>query len=219
MRDRLTAQALDIGAPGADTVFGAGRLRLDLAAPVLGTPQPADGATVRGTVALALPLADEGTLGLTQLTVDGAPLVATLAPGNILQAAWPTAGLAPGPHALVLTAADQSGNVATFKLSLNVDNDAPRVRLRGAPHAFAGDKVRISASVRDAGSGLAGRPRVEFGDGAGAYGFRLAHRYARAGRYIVSLRATDRAGNTTLVRRALQVRVPAPRGGRAVDPG
>jgi hypothetical protein len=219
VRDRLVAQALDIGAPGADSVFGAGRLRLDLAAPVLGTPQPADGAIVRGTVALALPLADEGTLGLVQLAVDGAPLAATLAPGGILQASWETAGLAPGPHALVLTAADRSGNVATFNLSLNVDNDAPRARLRSAPHAYAGDKLRISASVRDTGSGLAGRPRMEFGDGADAYGFHLAHRYARAGRYIVSMRATDRAGNTTLVRRAVQVRVPPPRGGQAVDPG
>jgi hypothetical protein len=219
VRDRLTAQALDVGTPGADTVFGAGRLRLDLAAPVLGTPQPADGATVRGIVALTLPITEEGTLGLLQLTVDGAPLPATLAPSGILQATWPTAGLAPGPHAFVLTASDQSGNVATFKLSLNVDNDAPRVRLRAPLHADTGDKVRISASVRDPGSGLAGRPRVEFGDGAGADGFRLAHRYERAGRYIVSISATDRAGNTTLVRRSLRVRVPAARGGRAVDPG
>ena len=36
VRDRLVAQALDMGTPGTDTVFGAGRLRLDLAAPVLG---------------------------------------------------------------------------------------------------------------------------------------------------------------------------------------
>jgi hypothetical protein len=219
VRDRLTAQALDVGAPGPDTVFGAGRLRLDLAAPVLGAPQPADGAFVRGTVALALPITDEGTLGLLQLTADGTPLVATLAPGGILQAGWPTAGLAPGPHLLVLTAADLSGNVATFNLTLSVDNDAPRVRLRAPPHADEGDKVRISASVRDTGSGLAGRPRVEFGDGTGAYGFRLAHRYGRAGRYVVTMRATDRAGNTTFVERTLHVRVPAARGGRAVDAG
>ena len=63
VRDRLVAQALDMGPPGADTVFGAGRLRLDLAAPVLGTPSPANNALVRGTVSLALPVADAGTLG------------------------------------------------------------------------------------------------------------------------------------------------------------
>ena len=184
-----------------------------------GRRSPRPNSLVRGTVALSLPIADAGTLGLLQLTVDGTPLVATLAPGGILQASWPTAGLAPGPHVLVLIAADLSGNVATYRLTLNVDNDAPRVRLRAPQHAHQGDKVRISASVRDAGSGLAGRPRIEFGDGAAGYGFRLAHRYKRAGRYVVTMRATDRAGNTTLVRRALRVRVPAARGGRAVHPG
>ena len=102
VRDRLAAQALDIGVPGADTVFGAGRLRLDLAAPVLGAPTPAADSLVRGTVALALPLAEAGTFGLVQLTVDGAPLAATLAPGGIVTATWPTAGLPAGPHELAL---------------------------------------------------------------------------------------------------------------------
>ena len=65
--------------------------------------------------------------------------------------------------------------------------------------------MRVSASVLDIGSGLAGRPLITFGDGAKARGFHLAHRYKRQGRYTVTIRATDRAGNTTLVRRALRV--------------
>jgi hypothetical protein len=219
VRSRLVAQALDMGAPGPDTVFGAGRLRLDLAAPALGTPQPADGAIVHGVVALALPITDAGTLGLIQLAVDGVPLVATLAPGGIVQASWGTAGLAPGPHVITLTAADQSGNVGTYRITLNVDNDAPRVRLRAAERVYTGEKIRLSASVRDAGSGLAGRPRIEFGDGTHAYGFHLAHRYALPGRYVVQVRTADRAGNETIVRRAVRVRVPAARGGPAVVPG
>ena len=209
VRDRLVAQALDMGAPGADTVFGAGRLRLDLAAPVLGTPSPANNALVRGTVALALPIADAGTLGLLQLSADGKPLVATLAPGGILHATWPTAGLAAGPHALDLVASDQSGNSATYHLSLRVDNQAPRVRLRAPLRARVGVKMRVSASVLDPGSGLAGRPLISFGDGTHANGFHLAHRYKRKGRYVVTIRATDRAGNSALVRRALRVRATA----------
>ena len=208
VRDRLVAQALDMGTPGADTVFGAGRLRLDLAAPVLGTPSPAPNALVRGTVALSLPVSDAGTLGLLQLTADGSPLVATLAPGGILQASWPTAGLAPGPHTIQLTASDQSGNVATYPIVLRVDNAAPRLRLRGPLRPRAGAKARIWASVADAGSGLAGRPRFSFGDGTGAYGFHLAHRYRRAGRYVVTIRASDRAGNIAVLRRVLHVRAP-----------
>ena len=126
VRDRLVAQALDVGAPGPDTVFGAGRLRLDLAAPVLGVPTPAPNSLVHGVVELSLPLIDAGTLGLQQLTVDGTPLVATLAPGGVLQATWPTAGLAPGPHVLSLVSSDQSGNVATYSITLRVDNQGCR---------------------------------------------------------------------------------------------
>jgi hypothetical protein len=206
VRDRLVAQALDVGAPGPDTVFGAGRLRLDLAAPVLGVPTPAPNALVRGTVELSLPLADAGTLGLQALAVDGQPLVATLAPGGILQATWPTAGLAAGPHVLSLVSSDQSGNVATYSLTLRVDNQAPKVRLRSPQRARATTKVRVSASVLDVGSGLATRPLITFGDGAKGRGFHLAHLYKRPGRYAISILASDRAGNTTLVRRAIRIR-------------
>ena len=222
VRDRLSAQALDMGAAGADLVFGAGRLRLDVAAPQLGTPTPAPDSLVRGTVALSLPLAEAGTLGLVQLTVDGAPLPATLTPDGIVQASWPTAGLAAGPHAFSLTASDASGNVATYDFALRVDNEAPRLRLRAPASALAGAKVRISASVLDPGSGLAGRPRMTFGDGKGANGFRLAHRYARPGRYAVTIRAVDRAGNATEVRATLRIRaLPGnpPRGGKAIPQG
>ena len=206
VRDRLTAQALDIGTPGADLLFGAGRLRLDLAAPQLGTPSPAPNALVRGTVALSLPLSEAGTFGLVQLTVDGVALAATLAPDGVVSAVWPTDGVPAGPHEIALTASDQSGNVATHRMTLRVDNEAPRLKLRSPQRARAGTKVRIRASVLDPGSGLAGRPRFTFGDGKAANGFRLAHRYGKPGWYVVTIRATDRAGNTTEVRRALRIR-------------
>ena len=208
VRDRLVSQALDVGAPGPDTVFGAGRLRLDLAAPALGAPTPAPNSLVRGTVALSLPLAEAGTLGLQQLTVDGQPIVVTLAPGGVLQATWPTAGLAAGPHVFSLVTSDQSGNVATYTITLRVDNDPPKLRLRTPVRARVRAKVRVSASVLDVGSGLAGRPLVTFGDGAKARGFHLAHRYKRPGRYVVTIQCIDRAGNTSEARRAVRILPP-----------
>ncbi|HET6173321.1 MAG TPA: S8 family serine peptidase [Gaiellales bacterium] len=211
VRAQLVAQALDAGAPGPDPVFGAGRLRLDLAAPVLGVPKPAPNSLVRGTVGLSLPVADAGTLGLQQLSVDGKPLVATLAPGNVLEASWPTAGLPAGPHVITLVTSDQSGNVATYSLTLRVDNQAPKVRLRSPERSRVRAKVRVSASVLDIGSGLVARPLISFGDGAKGRGFRLAHRYKRPGRYVVSILAVDRAGNSTLMRRGLHVRAAPPK--------
>jgi hypothetical protein len=69
-------------------------------------------------------------------------------------------------------------------------------------------KVHVSASVLDVGSGLAARPLITFGDGGKARGFHLAHRYTRPGRYVVTILCIDRAGNTSLVRRAVRIRPP-----------
>jgi hypothetical protein len=93
------------------------------------------------------------------------------------------------------------------------------VRLRGPQRAVTGAKVRIFASVLDTGSGLAGRPHIVFGDGTHASGFHLAHRYKRAGRYVVTISATDRAGNTTLVRRSVRIRAAPTRSRRASHQG
>ena len=112
-----------------------------------------------------------------------------------------------------------SGNVATYHVAYRVDNDPPRVRLRAPQRAVTGAKVRIWASVLDTGSGLASRPRIVFGDGRHASGFHLAHRYARAGRYVVTISATDRAGNTTLVRHAVRIRAAPARSRKASHRG
>ena len=50
---------------------------------------------------------------------------------------------------------------------------------------------------------------MTFGDGTKARGFHLAHRFKRPGRYLIKIRATDRAGNTSELRRALRVRAVA----------
>jgi hypothetical protein len=100
---------------------------------------------------------------------------------------------------------DQSGNVATYSLTLRVDNQPPTVRLRVAGRARVRAKVRVSASVSDPGSGLARLPRVTFGDGSKATGFHLAHRYKRPGRYVVAFRCSDRAGNSVLVRKVVRI--------------
>ena len=205
VRDRLTAQALDIGAAGPDLVFGSGRLRLDTAAPALGAITPAPDSFVRGTVALSLPLIETGTLGLVQLTADGVPLAATVAPGGIVQATWPTVGLS-GPHTIELTVSDQSGNVGKYPYTLNVDNDPPRMRMQLRATARVGAKVRFWVSVQDAVSRIAGRPLMTFGDGTRARGFHLAHRFKRPGRYIIKISASDRAGNSFQLRRVLRVR-------------
>ena len=95
----------------------------------------------------------------------------------------------------------------------------PKVRLRSPLRARARAKVKISASVLDVGSGLAARPLITFGDGAKARGFHLAHRYKRPGRYVVSIDGDrPRRQQPSLVRRALRIRA-APGEAAAPDEG
>ena len=205
VRDRLVAQALDVGAPGADYVFGAGRLRLDLAAPVLGTPTPAPNSLVRGIVSLSLPLAEAGTLGLQQLSVDGQPLVATLAPGGLLQADVADRGARARP------ARHLAGQLGSERQRRHLHDHAARRQpsSEGAPaHAHArpgarqGARVGLGARCRQRPRRAAAHP---FGDGSKANGFHLAHRYKHPGRYTVTIRCSDRAGNSVTVRRTLRI--------------
>ena len=222
VRDRLVAQALDIGAPGAGHGLrrraGCGSTSR---APVLGTPQPAPDALVRGTVALSLPLADEGTLGLMQLTADGAPLVATLAPGGILQADLADRRARPGPARPRRSPPPTRAATSPPTRSRCASTTTRRACACAAPpRARAGDKVRISASVLDAGQ----RPR-------GPAAHRVRRRRGRlrlppraplrARRAATSCRsrATDRAGNTRSCGGRCTCACPRRGGGRRSDAG
>ena len=50
---------------------------------------------------------------------------------------------------------------------------------------------------------------VDFGDGSGAYGASVQHIYASAGSYVVTVTATDGAGNRSTATRTIQI-APAP---------
>ena len=88
---------------------------------------------------------EAGTLGLVQLTVDGvAARRRRSRPAGSCSATWPTAGLPSGPHEIALTASDQSGNVATYRIDAARRQRARRgCSMRSPPRARAGAKVRI----------------------------------------------------------------------------
>ena len=206
VRDRLVAQALDVGAPGAGLRVRRGppaprpRARPCSARPRR-RPTRSCAASSRSRSRSPKPARS----GSSSSRSTASRSWRTLAPGGVLQAAWPTAGLASGPHVISLVSSDQSGNVATYTITLRVDNDPPKVRLRAPTRARARAKVHVSASVLDVGSGLVARPRITFGDGSKANGFHLAHRYKHPGRYTVTIRCSDRAGNSVVVRRTVRI--------------
>jgi hypothetical protein len=89
--------------------------------------------------------------------------------------------------------------------SLRLDGTPPRLRLRVSGSRSAGAALTFVAHASDRRSGVA-RVRFDFGDGgAVAIGSHVHHAF-RAGSFTVTVTATDRAGNATVVTRALTVR-------------
>lgn len=123
----LRETALDLGDPGRDDAYGAGRIdaasavaaaesiveAADTRAPVATIRSPLDGVTVSGTVRVAVDAADlDDGLGVAEvaLQVDGIPsVVDTAAPYRF---ALSTAALAPGPHTVSAIATDDAGNAS-----------------------------------------------------------------------------------------------------------
>jgi hypothetical protein len=108
-----------------------------------------------------------------------------------------------GSHRVQIFAIDDAGQETGSRSGrLLVDRGRPRVRLRRNGRV-------VSIAVRDgAGSGLRRRAtRVSFGDGAhAARKPRARHAYGAPGIYRVVVRARDRAGNRTTLRRKVVVR-------------
>ena len=220
VRDRLVAQALDVGAPGPDTVFGAGRLRLDLAAPVLGVPRP------RPTRSCAAPSssrcrsptparsASSSSRSTARRSWRRSRQAVSCRPPGRRPRSWPAR------TSLSLVTSDQSGNVATYSLTLRVDNEPPKVRLRAPLRARARAKVQdlgLRARRRQRPRGPPADQVRRRREGAAGSASRTATS-ARAATSSRSRRPTARA-TASLVRRALRIRAvsgrsPRPSGGR-----
>jgi PKD domain/Subtilase family len=202
----LRSWALDAGDPGFDYRFGAGRLRLDLDPPTLGSPTvPAAGSIVSGVLNLRLPLVEAGTLDTTQASLDGVPVPSVVGADKVVSGSIDTRLLADGPHALRIDASDRVGNAGAYTVSFTVDNTRPAVRVRASRLVLAGNPLLVSIAASDRGSGIAGTPTVAFGDGSTARRSRAQHRFARPGRYTLRVTVTDRAGNSAVVQQAVRV--------------
>jgi hypothetical protein len=202
----LESWALDAGDPGFDARFGAGRLRVDLTAPALGSPTvPAAGSTVSGVLNLRLPLVEAGTLDSAAITLDGLPVPTIAGTDHIVSGSIDTRLLQDGPHALRIDASDRVGNAGSATIGFSVDNTRPTLRLQAARTLLAGDRLRLRATTSDRGSGIAAPPLVRFGDGATAKGRTVEHRFSRPGRFTMRVTSVDRAGNSVTASRSVRV--------------
>jgi hypothetical protein len=231
MRSILDADALDLGDPGPDNTFGAGRLRVDVDPPTVLATAAVPPRPVRGALRLAVAAADASPLATWALDVDGVrQRIGRLAREHV--ETWiATRQLADGPHVASIDVGDIVGNIRSRSWRFVVDNTAPVLDLQavdvrrpvaapGRPPVAAARRKRTVRLVVAASDGISPRVRIETsltaidGRAAGTRELTLQDPsprlfvLARApkGRYVVRVVATDTAGNATTVTRGLRVR-------------
>ena len=141
VRAQLSALALDLGAAGPDTVFGHGRVRVNIEPPRLAALQPTPLSSVRGRVNVKFTALARSRVTQWALRLDGTPAVRrpqTYPKGISID----TRRLADGWHALSVEAKDFPGNVAQGQWSIKVDNTRPAPRGPRRPRDPAAPRPR-----------------------------------------------------------------------------
>ena len=233
MRGQLTGLAVNLGVPGPDTAFGAGRVRVNMDAPRLGAIEPASLSSVRGQGhgpvqgAVAAPGSRSGRCAST-----ATPAVRRAQTYPQAASAVDTRRLPDGWHALSVQAKDFSGNVGGQRLvdqggqhppAAGGARGAARQGAAGArPGRGAGARRpargRLLVAVADAGTtgtlATTVDMRTSSGRSVSLRTIRLKPGPLRAislgrlgpGRYRVRLDLRDRAGNPAIVSRTVRVR-------------
>ena len=228
MRALLTRDALDLGDPGPDPTFGAGRLRVDLEPPELRTVLGLSRRPMRGTATLAVVATDAGQVSTWALIVDGARRRSGHAGRELLDIRVGTRELVDGPHALALEVGDAVGNLSRRTWRVVIDNTAPTllidavdvlaaqtVSVAGRPEPR--HPVRVTFSV---GDGISRTVRVAMSVTKLPRGPQSGREVAipvdvpqalglgtlAPGAYRLRVTATDEAGNRTSVTRTFRIR-------------
>lgn len=153
------------------------------------------------------------------VSVDDEPVAES---GKHLSARLSPDDIGDGRHRIQVFAIDAAGQETGSRVGpLKVDRSAPKVKLRHHGRKLI---VTVGDGPRRSSSGLRrGLVRVSFGDGGagasasarkgkpGKHGkgrapvVSVTHTFARAGRYLLTVRARDRAGNFTKYRRGVGI--------------
>ena len=227
MRALLAEDALDLGEPGPDPEFGAGRIRVDVEAPIVRTVVGLPGRPVRATARVAVEATDAGPVATWAFLVDGARRRSGRVASEIVDVRFGTRELADGPHVVALELGDAVGNLRRRTWRIVTDNTAPTLTLdavdvlpaqtvdvagRAQPRfplrvtLAAGDgvsrNVRVSLALTKIPRGRTRTRNVAIPvDTPGAFGLgRLA-----PGTYRLTVTATDAAGNRTTTTERIRV--------------
>lgn len=214
----LFSSSVDLGTSGKDATYGygrvnsaaalaaAGRSTADTTAPTVSIASPAGG-TVSGLVGVAVNATDNTGVARVDLMANGKLVGSdTAAPFSFV---WDTTALTNGSVTLSALAYDNAGNsglsvpvAVTVSNTLTADTVPPEVSISSPTEGLQiGNSVTISARATDAG-GLAWIQVAIDGvvvssSTTGSLNYKWNTRRERAGAHTVTVRATDKAGNST----------------------
>jgi Bacterial Ig domain len=184
----------------------------DVQAPTVAVTSPANGAVVHGRTRLSATAADNGGIKQLVFRVRGNPFQTFEVPPFTFN--FDTLTLDDGPAAISATATDTGGQSASATVNVTIDNTAPDLKLIGPDDGAVfkpGQKAEWAIGADDATSGP---PAVQcsvvtqgqspvFGPCTSPTEESLPN--LRAGRFTLTVRATDGAGNAAQQARSFSV--------------
>lgn len=218
--DIVATQALDLGVPGPDDQFGAGRVRVDVDPPEIAVTPRVPRLVKTLPLRLAGSIEDASRLTGWSVLVDGRTVVrkqGETSPVAALGRRW----LPDGRHVVELHAGDWPGNTGVRTLPVLVDTRAPRIR------SFRLERAGLQQSLRAGTTSARPARAVLVADDASASVLRISlvsadgrevRRTARftgtarrtvalgalaPGRYTATIIASDAVGHTRTTTRAL----------------
>lgn len=230
MRTFLTRDALDLGTPGPDLDFGAGRLRVDVEAPTLRTVVGPSVRPVRSTGRVAIEATDAGQVVTWSLLIDGVRKRSGRAGTEVLDLRFGTRNLPDGPHTVAVEVGDAVGNLGRRTWRVTTDNTPPtlavnQVLVRPALVTSVGGRKRRQFPVGltvTSGDTISRNLTVDVSltklprGPVRARSVRVAGGVARGiglgtvptGAYLLRVAAADAAGNRQVLAQRISVRAP-----------
>ncbi len=229
IRELILNDALDLGAPGRDTTFGAGRIRVDVEAPSLVDVAPPPRRPLRGSVPFAVEAAD-ADLAVWSLLVDDRRVGVGRVAREVISARVATRRFPDGLHTVALEISDAVGNRSRLVWRTLFDNtpptltvDVPPIAALAVPGLTAQEarrarrRVKVTLAASDAltrlvtlSARLIDRRGKRRGDArlglTASQSQTIGVGRVPRGRYRLEVTATDAAGNVTVVTR--RVRIP-----------
>lgn len=234
----MFSTAVDLGAAGRDSYYGYGRVdayagvvaaknavvQVDTQPPSVSIAQPTASSSVSGTITISANAADNVAVQRVDLFVNGTLVASdTASPYNF---SWNSANAANGMATIQVIAYDAAGNSSAASVSVSVynapppavvDTTAPSVTISNpVSGAVAGTvKVNVFATDDSGAVGITNRiyingNLVATGTG-GALTYNWNTRKLAAGSYTISVKSSDKAGNTGSSSVVVQVGAPAAR--------